>query len=99
MSNVFSNDPAARIAAKLGFAPESGPDSLSGTFQVSLRLPVPLMIKVDALTSQTEDSRNSILCDLIDAGFQSVISRLPDEILAELHEEINSRTVDHVSGA
>jgi len=98
MSDLFNGDPAGRLAAKLGFAPESGPDPLAGTFQVSLRLPVSLMIKVDAFTSQTDESRNSILCDLIDAGFQSVISRLPDEILAEIQQEIHARTIDHVGG-
>jgi len=101
MTDLFNGDPAGRLLAKLvTFSDDPHMANKQDMLrQVSLRLPFHLLAKVEAITAQTggAESRNTIICDLIESGYQVLIERLPIELVEEINQEIEAR-FDHEEG-
>lgn len=86
MSGVFNVDVAGRIASRMLLDTDS-PDYTDELFAMSVRVPEPLKIMIDGMAKQVGVSRNTMAIDLLRAGIQNVLSKLPAEVAQELIEE------------
>lgn len=66
-------------------------DEPSGTFSMSLRLPVSLAAAVMVMAEQAGKSRNEMARLIIQTGFDDIVSRLPHPIRDDLNEAIVER--------
>lgn len=84
----FGTDAAGRIASRmvLDDFEEVGQDEL---FSMSLRVPERVRAVIDSMAEMASLSRNSMCIELLRAGIEDVISRLPDELRAELRAELD----------
>ena len=85
---LFGTDAAGRIASRmvLDDFEEVGQDEL---FSMSLRVPERVRAVIDSIAEMASLSRNSMCIELLRAGIEDVISRLPDELRAELLAELD----------
>ena len=86
MSGLFGDDVAGRIAARM-LQEDYDPDEAHELFSMSLRVPDPVRAMLDAMAFQAGVSRNTMAIDVIRAGIQDVLSKLPDGLKDELIEE------------
>ena len=86
MSGLFGDDVAGRIAARM-LQDDYDPDEAHELFSMSLRVPDPVRAMLDAMAVQAGVSRNTMAIDVIRAGIQDVLSKLPDGLKDELIEE------------
>lgn len=86
MSDLFGGDAASRIAA-LMVRNEVEEEVLSEVYPVSIRIPETMRAMLDAMAQQVGCSRNSMAIDLLRAGMQDVLSRLPPEVVDDLVSE------------
>ena len=86
--SLFGTDAAGRIASRmlLDDYDEVGQDEL---FSMSLRVPERVRAVIDSMAEMAGLSRNSMCIELLRAGIEDVISRLPDELRAELLAELD----------
>lgn len=89
MSGLFGNDIAARIAARM-VQDEVDDDGLGELFSMSIRVPETVRASMDVMARHLGVSRNTVAIDLLRAGIQDVLSRLPDEFANELLSEVGS---------
>lgn len=88
--NLFNDEIAARIAARM--LNEHGiNEEIEELYPLSVRLPASTKAMVDEMAENAGVSRNSMAIELIQAGIQSVLARLPDPIAQELREGAGER--------
>lgn len=82
---LFGEDLAGRIVSRIlqDDGIEDEPEELHA---VSVRLPSTTKAMVDELAESAGLSRNAMTIDLVRAGIESVLSRLPDPIAEEMRE-------------
>lgn len=86
MSGLFGDDVAGRIASRM-MQEDYDLDEAYELFSMSLRVPDPVRAMLDAMAVQAGVSRNTMAIDVIRAGIQDVLSKLPDGLKDELIEE------------
>lgn len=86
MSGLFGDDVAGRIASRM-MQDDYDPDEAYELFSMSLRVPDPVRGMLDAMAVQAGVSRNTMAIDVIRAGIQDVLSKLPAGLRDELVEE------------
>lgn len=82
------DDLGAYVAGLLVDEQDDGP---TGTYAMSLRLPVSLAAAVMVMAEQAGKSRNEMARLIIQTGFDDIVSRLPHPIRDDLHESITER--------
>lgn len=83
---LFGSDAASRIAARLMTDDDSFPTETE-LFAVSVRIPESLKTVIDELATDASVSRNTMIIDLLRAGVDDVLSKLPPEMAAEYYVE------------
>lgn len=86
MTGLFGGDPAGRIASRM-LQDDYDEGEVHEYFGISLRVPQPVRAMVDAMAQQAGVSRNVMAIDLLRAGIQDVLSKLPPELASDLAEE------------
>lgn len=90
MAGLFGKDVAGRIASRV-IRDEVDFDDDEELFSMSVRVPASLRALVDELAESAGLSRNAMCVDLIQAGVEDVISRLPAEVANDVHEAAAGR--------
>lgn len=87
---LFGSDPAARIAGRIlqEGAPEDEADELFG---MSIRIPSSLRALIDELAEHAGTSRNLLATDLLRAGAEDVLGRLPPQLAEEIRIDAQDR--------
>lgn len=86
MSGLFGGDVTGLIVSRMvrgDFAREEDEE----LFAVSVRIPQRTRLMLDAMAKQANISRNSMAIELMQAGIQDVLSKLPDVVVQDLVEE------------
>ena len=86
MGYLFGKDTAGRIAARM-LQDDFDDDAPEELFPVSIRIPETMRAMLDAMAQQAGCSRNSMAIDLLRAGIQDVLSRLPEDAANDLISE------------
>jgi hypothetical protein len=81
---------AAEEVASLFVRDAPPPDAAADLRQISQRLPVQTLARIDALAEHAELSRNAMVLELLRVGIASVQSCLPPVVLDEVNESANS---------
>ena len=86
MATLLGGDAAGRIASRM-LQEDYDTGDAEELYPVSIRLPVTLRAMLDAMAQQVGCSRNTMAIDLLRAGIQDVMSRLPEPVVADLVAE------------
>ena len=91
--SLDSNEAGAKLAGLLAsdWANEHIRDDVMA---VSFRIPRNRVRMMDAMAKKGGVSRNSMCCQLLAVGIQDVLSRLPDEVVGEIHELLDESLGD-----
>ena len=87
---LFGSDPAARIASRIL---QDGPvdDEADELFGMSIRIPSSLRAFIDELAEHAGTSRNLLATDLLRAGAEDVLGRLPPQLAEEIRIDAQDR--------
>lgn len=88
--SLFGKDAAGRLASRMLLV-DSPPDELEELHAFSVRVPASMKALIDELAEHAGQSRNSIAIDLLSAGIEEVISRLPPEMANDIYESAHER--------
>lgn len=89
-TDIHTEDLAAHIAGLL--VADSLPDYVDqGLVPISLRVSPDRLAVIDAMAKMASLSRNAMANMLLKAACQDVVSRLPNEVVADLAEETEGR--------
>lgn len=87
---LLEDDPAGEIAGLL--ASDFASDGMDGDLvSISLRVSTDRLTVIDAMAKMAGVSRNRMANMLLRAGCREVISRLPNEVVADLADETEGR--------
>lgn len=85
MAGLFGGDMAGLIVSRM-LRGDFAQDDDQELFAVSVRIPGSTRAMLDAMATQAGVSRNSMAIELMQAGIQDVLSKLPDEVAHDLAE-------------
>lgn len=84
---LFGQDAAGRIASRM-VQDDFDPADDGELFAMSLRVPERVRSVIDSMAEMAGVSRNTMCIDLLRAGIEDVISRLPEEVRGDLAAEL-----------
>lgn len=87
---LFGKDAAGRIASRVLLVDDI-PDDLEELHAFSVRVPASMKALIDELAEHASQSRNSMAIDLLSAGIEEVISRLPPDLANDIYEAAHGR--------
>lgn len=83
--SLFGKDAAGRIASRV-LQTDHFDEEIEELFAFSVRVPLSTKAMVDELAENVGVSRNSMIVELIQAGIEDVLGRLPPEVSDEMRE-------------
>lgn len=94
--NEQDDDIAGYIAARV-LGEDSDTPPQQPLHAMSLRLPYEMAAYLIELAGATDTSRVEMARQLVQAGINSVLSRLPAEVAVDIHEAARERLADMIS--